>query len=530
MKNIKKSSAAALKDITQKAEAVKSRLLSIAAQRKLYLPMHEALLLLARKGVPVYFYNRVGFLKDFQYPQEVQRRMKMRLSFPKMYQDPEKYEDDLKSIFGSKYSREYVQEIGKVPQVVKKGNRYCHEDYSSRYINVVNGFRVTEYQPEKASRTLHIYGRCGVFGYAVEDADTMPSQIQKYLAEHGVSDIRVVNHGLWGGEDNLIEHNFLEDVLGFGPSDIVVFYMRALNRKMMRDFVNCGMSYRDFTKKWHEAQKPLNCFYDRPGHMNEKGYALIASLIGGDLIRRSFAPRPAVTDPGKDFNAAHFTKYLKTNEDHEFTAEVRKYTDGILRDFPVTGKPGRCGAIVMNCNPFTLGHRYLIEYAAARVDRLYIFVVEENKSVFKFQDRFDMVRAGTEDLPNVAVVPSGRFVLSAYTFPEYFMKDYVKERNIDISGDIEIFCRYIAPALSISVRFAGEEPLDPVTAKYNETMAEILPEYNMEFCEIPRMTLDDQRIVNATEVRKLLAEKKYEELREYVPKTTLDVLMEKYAD
>ena len=517
-------------NIGRKAEAVKSRLISIFEQQRLYLPMREALLLLAKKGIPVYFYNRVGFLKGYAYPAEVKRRMSARLTFPKMYQDPERYASDLKSIFGSKYSPEYVAEIGKIPQVVKKDSQFCHEDYSSRYVNVVDGCRVTAYQPSDYTRTLHIYGRCGVFGYAVEDSDTMPSQIQKYLSEHGIKDVRVVNHGLWGGEDNLIEHNFLEDVLGFGPSDIVVFYMRAFHGKMMREFISCGMRYKDITKKWHASQKSPDGCYDRPGHMNADGYAVAAKLVAQDLIRNSFAPGKVLLKTGTEFSASHLTKYLKKNVDRGFESEVKKYTEEILCDYPAGESIKRCGAIVMNCNPFTVGHRYLIEYAAERVDRLYIFVVEENKSVFDFQDRFEMVRAGTKDLANVVVVPSGKFVISAYTFPEYFMKDYVKERDIDISGDIRIFCKYIAPALSIHTRFAGEEPLDPVTARYNETMAEILPAYGMEFSAIPRMTLKDHGVVNATAVRKLLEEKKYEEIREFVPETTYNILMERYAD
>jgi len=50
------------------------------------------------------------------------------------------------------------------------------------------------------------------------------------------------------------------------------------------------------------------------------------------------------------------------------------------------------GAIVVNANPFTLGHRYLIETASRQVDRLLIFVVENDVSRFPFQDRFRLVK------------------------------------------------------------------------------------------------------------------------------------------
>ena len=207
---------------------------------------------------------------------------------------------------------------------------------------------------------------------------------------------------------------------------------------------------------------------------------------------------------------------------------MRIYTTSILNEFPLTDSSMVNGSIVMNCNPFTKGHRYLIELAASKVDRLYIFVVKEDKSFFKFEDRFEMVRQGTMDLKNVVVVSSGKFIISSLTFPEYFMKDYVKEKNFDVSMDVETFCKYIAPPLHITKRFAGEEPFDPVTLNYNENMRRILPEYGMEFCEIPRLSLDEKRIINATEVRRLLKERDFDTIREYVPESTLSILQEKY--
>lgn len=76
----------------------------------------------------------------------------------------------------------------------------------------------------------------------------------------------------------------------------------------------------------------------------------------------------------------------------------------------------------MNCNPFTLGHRYLIEEACSQVDILYVFVVEEDKSYFKFEDRIEMVRQGTKDLKQVQVLPSGKYIISKETFAQYFKK------------------------------------------------------------------------------------------------------------
>lgn len=184
------------------------------------------------------------------------------------------------------------------------------------------------------------------------------------------------------------------------------------------------------------------------------------------------------------------------------------------------------GSIVMNCNPFTLGHRYLIEYAASRVERLYIFVVEEDKSIFPFADRIELVKKGTADLKNVTVLPSGKFIISQLTFSGYFNKAELQDSTVDPSMDVELFGKEIAPSLGITIRFAGEEQLDNVTRQYNETMARILPHYGVDFQVIPRKETDGE-VISASRVRKLLGEKNFTAIKKMVPETTFNYLFEK---
>lgn len=495
-----------------------------------YFALKDAFLLLAKKGVPVYFYNRVGKEKNgFEYSESARRRMTKGLSFPVMYENINAYENDLKEIFGDKYSKEYVEAIGKIPQVIAKGDEYCHEDYRSKYINVVGGKRITCFQPAEFKGTIHIYGRCGAFGYAVEDEDCFPSQLQKLLVESGMSEYRVVNHGLWGGSDDYLDHNFLKECAGFKPEDIVLFYRMHFEKKLLAHFIENGVWYKEITDEWHQSPIARYCFYDKPGHMGAAGYKLVAELIFEDLKAHGFKAKPIQPGLIEHLNTPALTEYLKSTGQSKFNEGIQQYMEGIVKQYPLTDKTQKNGSIVMNCNPFTKGHRYLIEYAAQRVDRLYIFVVEEDHSFFKFNDRLEMVVNGTSDIENVVVVPSGKFIISSLTFPEYFMKDYVKEKNFDVSMDVETFCKYIAPPLRIKKRFAGEEPFDLVTCNYNQNMKKILPEYGMEFCEIPRMKLDEERVVNATEVRRLLKEKKFNEVAEYVPDSTLEILRERYS-
>lgn len=186
----------------------------------------------------------------------------------------------------------------------------------------------------------------------------------------------------------------------------------------------------------------------------------------------------------------------------------------------------KMGAIVMNCNPFTLGHRHLIEQALTQCDYLAIFVVQEDKSVFPFEDRLHLVDMCTADLKNVVVIPSGSFIISSLTFSEYFNKSEMQERVVDSSLDVTIFAREIAPCLHITKRFAGEEPFDAVTNQYNETMRRILPEYGIEFIEIPRKKSGED-VISASRVRALLEKRDFESIRPLVPDPVFHYLVDR---
>ena len=180
---------------------------------------------------------------------------------------------------------------------------------------------------------------------------------------------------------------------------------------------------------------------------------------------------------------------------------------------------GVCGAVVCNCDPFTLGHRYLIEYAASHCDNLYVFAVSEKGSMFSPEERFDMIRKGTADIKNCSVFESDLYLISRATFPAYFIRDESRADLVKSDLDIELFCKRIAPALNISKRFAGEEPFSPVTRAYNERMKELLPANGISFEEIPRLSE-----ISAGRVRRLIEDGEYEKIREMVPESTYEVI------
>ncbi|MBO4904697.1 MAG: adenylyltransferase/cytidyltransferase family protein [Lachnospiraceae bacterium] len=491
-------------------------------EARLFFALRDAVAYLHDKGVKCYFFHRIDRIDGFSYSESAQKRMKERRNFPLMASEPDKYEEDFRELLGDDYSEEYVGNLSKISQIIKKDNRFCHEDIQGPLINIAGGERVTSGSDiNTGSNRMYLYGRCGVFGYAVRDDETMPSQLQKIYNEDHVN-IRVVNRGLWGGTDDCIFHDFLFDVESFVPGDVVVFYVKKPDDGLMKSLIENGLKFYDITKEWHEFEEAKWCFYDSPGHMNAVGYKHVAQLISEKIGKESFAHPEGRSNTDKGNYRAYFD-YIREEEDSKFRESVMEYVHRIKDKYPVKAAD-RNGAIVMNCNPFTKGHRYLIEYAVATVDHLFIFVVEENKSFFSFEDRFDMVKAGTADITNVFVIPSGRFIISAMTFPEYFLKDFVQEKGFDVSGDVEIFAKYIAPHLNIYKRFVGEEPFDKVTDHYNETMKRVLPEYGIELCEIPRLEDVDAGIITATKVRELMNNNQVDQLEKFVPDTTMQTV------
>lgn len=186
----------------------------------------------------------------------------------------------------------------------------------------------------------------------------------------------------------------------------------------------------------------------------------------------------------------------------------------------LTTTPPHGGVVVMNCNPFTLGHRYLIEQAAKQVERLYVMVVREDCSLFAYTERKAMVEQGVADIENVSVIDGSDYAISRATFPTYFLKRLDDAADTQMLLDLDLFRRHIAPALGATVRFVGTEPTDQLTRRYNQLMHEALKDVR----ETDRLEKDGYA-VSASRVRKAMEEGDMNTIRQLVPPTTLPYII-----
>ncbi|HFZ8993751.1 TPA: [citrate (pro-3S)-lyase] ligase [Citrobacter freundii] len=188
----------------------------------------------------------------------------------------------------------------------------------------------------------------------------------------------------------------------------------------------------------------------------------------------------------------------------------------------------KIGCIVMNANPFTNGHRYLIQQAAAQCDWLHLFLVKEDTSRFPYEDRLDLVLKGTTDIANLTVHRGSDYIISRATFPCYFIKEQSVINHCHTEIDLKIFRQYLAPALGVTHRFVGTEPFCAVTARYNQDMrywleTPDLPAPPIELVEIKRLCVREMP-VSASRVRQLLVKRDLTAITPLVPPATLHYL------
>ena len=201
----------------------------------------------------------------------------------------------------------------------------------------------------------------------------------------------------------------------------------------------------------------------------------------------------------------------------------------LLKTCPAGFASSKNAAIVMNANPFTLGHRCLIEQAldfCGTEKKLFVFIVQADKSFFSFKDRFYLARENTKDLKNLAVLPSSEFSISAATFPSYFLKGKILVQKNQAMLDAEMFLKYFVPIFNIGVRFLGEEPLDKSTELYNETLLKTLPpECGVKI--IPRKKTASGKTISASQVRLAFQNGCLDSIKEFVSPLTYDFLKDR---
>ncbi len=484
---------------------LKSEDFYLAMNRSMFCRVQEEL---ADKGVP-YYSVRIPTEDDLDIKEKKNDKLTEKMRF-EYFAKETGYPLESKELMDFNSARQALTKA-----VIKRDGGVYFQDYSSRDFNFIGGKRFLPNLPAKTGPRIFLVGACLVSALFSKDDQTLAYFLQELVKEKGENYV-VVPLGIPNDADRYYFHEALcreNPVQG----DIAVLLDQTFR---CSDFDIDSLSvFKEVLTKYGQ-----NFYYDFPVHFGKDMAKVLARFIYTNCVCSKIPPVRLNTK--KD---AFISKRTEgENNSKRLTAlpfsgnvQLEKYKKW-LETQKVHHKP-IVGAIVMNCNPFTLGHKYLIETAKSQVDFLYIFVVEEDKSIFAFKDRLKMVELGTSHLKNIKVLPYGSFIISSLTFSSYFEKANLKGNTVDTTLDVETFARQIAPCLDITVRFVGEEPLDPVTWQYNQSMKNILPQYGIELREIPRKE-EGGEVISASRVRGYLQEKKWDELAKIVPNTTYEYL------
>ena len=156
----------------------------------------------------------------------------------------------------------------------------------------------------------------------------------------------------------------------------------------------------------------------------------------------------------------------KGNSINDYLKDLKKKLDFSMSDV---------ASVVINANPVTLGHLYLVSKASREHDFVIVFVLEEDRSLFSFKERFSLAYLAFKDIPNVMVVPSSKYIISSLTFPTYFLKSETSALKEYASIDALIFKNYFMKELNIKYRYVGSED-SPFMQTYNKILKEVLGE------------------------------------------------------
>ncbi len=270
----------------------------------------------------------------------------------------------------------------------------------------------------------------------------------------------------------------------------------------------------------------LKYFFSREEYKGQGAMGIIYNSLLNHLLENGYDSFFVFTTPNNKiiFKSLGLKEVYSTERVSLFEGGFYNYDKWVSKiKSNLKPKSGSRGAIIMNCNPMTLGHKYLINKALEEVDDLLIFIVEEDKSIFPFKDRFLILEEELKDMEKVTLLKGGPYIISQGTFPTYFIKKKDEMLEIYTELDGSIFADKIAKDLNIDMRFLGSEPKDVVTLAYNNSLKKILEERNIGVKIIPRISLED-KIVSASYVRKLLKEGKTKEAFKFVPENTIKYL------
>ena len=413
----------------------------------------------------------------------------------------------------------YTHQIFSGPPNKMKKSYWINDDFENNYVSVKHGYRQgLKKEYTKNCNTVYLFGSSVAYSFGCEESHTVSSFLETQINNPNIT---VVNRGVRGG-------NLANSVLAILDTqicqgDLVILYSFKPISKDDKIELLKNFNYLDLINIFKRPHNYGDVFFDSLSHLTPAGNKIVANLIAEKIQHIVYNKKSKIEIASSDIEKNIFNKFI-LGRNQAALFYIDKSFPAYIEFLKSEYKPGNNGFAAMNCNPFTLGHKHLISKASETVDNLYVFVLEEDKSAFPFKQRFEMVKQGVKDIKNVIVVPTGKFVISSMTFPDYFSKEDGFNPSMNVAYDFEIFVNYISPVLEIRSRFIGTEPFCKTTRTQHEIMKRTLPQEGLSVIEIDRME-NEFGPISAKKVRELIKNKDFKKFDLFLPKTTIGLLL-----
>lgn len=391
---------------------------------------------------------------------------------------------------------------------------YLRRFHTGDSYNFADGFRIVHNMPGNEDKnSIYFFGSCILCSAWTRDENTLCNQIAKKVSE---------TYNVYSRTNNIENMNLVMRECMFKEGDIAIIFLDELIKFKKHREINVFDTARSLRSIPDLGKHMLDGMWQ---HLDKNATEILAQDLLRFLMERKLLDKKSLRGNKKEICFYMMSHNKKRPMGYEMYGN--RELENWLKEISFLKKEsGISGSIVMNCNPMTLGHLYLIQQAQKYVDNLYVFIVEEDSSEFSFNERISIVRNNLTDLKNVIVLPSGKYVLSAGTLEGYFTKKDFIGTTIDASEDLELFLT-IAQHMNITYRFVGSEPKDKFTRLYNEAMKKKLPAYGVSVVEIERMQMGGQ-VVSASTVRDCILKKDWDVVKKMVPPYTYQYLCNKF--
>jgi len=271
------------------------------------------------------------------------------------------------------------------------------------------------------------------------------------------------------------------------------------------------------------ANNVMKCFLVIDEYKSQNITTLMFSHLANYLQKNQIYHYFVFTTPNNEkiFTSLNMKKIVETMNTVllEGGDDISNVLNELKLDYNISDN--KKAAVIINANPMTNGHLYLIETASHENEEVLVFVVSEDLSSFPFADRMEIIQKAVKHLKNVRVIPTLSYLVSKITFPKYFLKEDQLIKDEQTLVDVLVYKQYYAKIFNIHSRYLGEEPYSFNTSKYNQVLKDHLGNH---IKIVPRKEYKNKPI-SASLVRKLIKTNKIDKIKDYVPEATYNYLI-----